>query len=137
VTAYLDSSVILRRLLGQPGGLHEWRLIRTGVSSRLTEVECLRTIDRLRLEQAIDEKKLTILREALYSVLATLEIVEVTREFSRVLPTRRRRLSARWTRFIWLLLSSGENVLAELWPWPLMTALWLREHVPTDFALSG
>lgn len=79
MTAYLDSSVILRRLLGQSGSLREWRLIRTGVSSRLTEVECLRTIDRLRLEQAIDEKKLTVVREALYSVLATLEIVEVTR----------------------------------------------------------
>ena len=79
MTVYLDSSVVLRRLLGQPGALREWRLVRTGVSSRLTEVECLRTLDRLRLEAALDERKLTAVREALYSVLATIEIVEITR----------------------------------------------------------
>jgi hypothetical protein len=79
MTVYLDSSVVLRRLLGQPGGLREWRLVRTGVSSRLTEVECLRTLDRLRLEAALDERRLVAAREALYAVLATFEIVEVTR----------------------------------------------------------
>jgi predicted nucleic acid-binding protein len=71
--------VVLRRLLGQKGGLREWRLIRTGVSSRLTEVECLRTLDRLRLEAGLDERRLALLRESLYSVLASLEIVELTR----------------------------------------------------------
>jgi len=76
---YLDSSVVLRRLLGQPGALREWRLIRTGVSSKLTEVECLRTLDRLRVEGALDEKKLATCREALYAVLATCETVELTR----------------------------------------------------------
>jgi predicted nucleic acid-binding protein len=79
VTAYLDSSVVLRRLLGQPGALREWRLVRTGVSSRIAEVECLRTLDRLRLEGAFDERRLAALREGLYHVLASLEIVEVTR----------------------------------------------------------
>jgi predicted nucleic acid-binding protein len=79
VTVYLDSSAILRRLLGQPGALREWRLVRTGVSSRLTEVECLRTLDRLRLEAGLDGQKLTALREALYAIVATLEIVELTR----------------------------------------------------------
>jgi uncharacterized protein len=76
---YLDSSVLLRRLLGQAGGLREWRHVRTGVSSRLTEVECLRTLDRLRTEGALDEKRLARLREAIYALLASLEIVEITR----------------------------------------------------------
>ncbi|HZL19323.1 MAG TPA: type II toxin-antitoxin system VapC family toxin [Polyangia bacterium] len=79
MTVYLDSSAILRRLLGQPGALREWRLVRTGVSSRLTEVECLRTLDRLRLEADLDGAKLAALREALYAILATLEIIELTR----------------------------------------------------------
>jgi PIN domain-containing protein len=79
MTVYLDSSVILRRLLGQPGALREWRLVRTGVASRLTEVECLRTLDRLRLEAGLSGKKLAALREALYAIVATLEIVELTR----------------------------------------------------------
>ena len=76
---YLDSSVLLRRLLGQADALREWRLVRTAVSSRLTELECLRTLDRLRLEAMLDEKRLAAAREAVFSALATFEIVELTR----------------------------------------------------------
>ncbi len=76
---YLDSSVIVRRLLRQPGSLPEWRLVRTAVSSRLTEVECLRTLDRLRWEALLTEAKLAALREACYAILGSVEIVEVTR----------------------------------------------------------
>jgi predicted nucleic acid-binding protein len=79
VIVYLDSSVVLRRLLGQANALREWRLVRTPVSSRLTELECLRTLDRLRLEAMLDEKKLAAAREAVYAILATFEIVELTR----------------------------------------------------------
>jgi hypothetical protein len=79
MTVYLDSSVILRRLLGQPDALREWRLVRTGVTSRLSEVECLRTLDRLRLDALLDERRLTVVREAVYAVMASLELVEVTR----------------------------------------------------------
>lgn len=79
MTVYLDSSVVLRRLLGQTGVLREWRLVRTGVASRLVEVECLRTLDRLRLAGELDERRLVTLRETLYSVLSTLELVEITR----------------------------------------------------------
>lgn len=79
MTAYLDSSVILRRVLGQPGALEEWRRLRRGVSSRLTEVECLRTLDRLRLDRTIDETTLARLREATHRILDSTEIVELTR----------------------------------------------------------
>ena len=77
--AYLDSSVLLRRLLGQPGGLREWRLVRTAVVSRLAEVECFKTLDRLRLQGGVEEARLADLREALHRMFASLEIVEVTR----------------------------------------------------------
>lgn len=76
---YLDSSVLLRRLLGQRGSLREWRLIRTGVSSRLAEVEGLRTLDRVRLELGLPDRRMAALREGLYRMLSSLEIVEVTR----------------------------------------------------------
>ena len=33
---YLDSSVLLRKVLGQPGALKEWGAIRTGVASALS-----------------------------------------------------------------------------------------------------
>lgn len=76
---YLDSSVLLRRLLGQKGALREWRLVRTGVSSRIAEVECLRTLHRLRREEGLGERRVAALHAGLYRILGAVEIVEVTR----------------------------------------------------------
>jgi predicted nucleic acid-binding protein len=80
--AYLDSSVLLRRLFGQEGALTEWSEIERGITSALVEVECLRTIDRLRLTSApasVAEHELAIRREAMFKLLARMETVEVTR----------------------------------------------------------
>ena len=51
MTAYLDSSVVLRIVLWEVGALREWRAVQRGVASALVELECLRTLDRLRLHQ--------------------------------------------------------------------------------------
>lgn len=77
--AYLDSSVLLRMVLGQPGALKEWRTIRLGVASAVVEVECLRTLDRLRLRHAISDEDIAIRREAIFRLLEAIEIVEPTR----------------------------------------------------------
>ena len=77
--AYLDSSVILRLVLGQRGRLRGWKEIKEGVASALVEVECLRTLDRLRLRGAIDDRVLAGRREAIYRLLEEIEIVEPTR----------------------------------------------------------
>ena len=77
--AYLDSSVLLRIVLGQKGRLKEWRSIDEGVASALVEVECLRTLDRLRLRGAITDHQLSIRREAIYRLIEEIEIVEPTR----------------------------------------------------------
>lgn len=77
--AYIDASVVLRLVLGQPGALAEWRRLDAGVASALAEVECLRTLDRLRLVQALPEEELARRRENVYDLLATLEVVEPTR----------------------------------------------------------
>ena len=76
--AYLDSSVILRIVLGQPGHLREWNRITTGVASGLIEVECLRTIDRLHLAGHLTADVAAVRREAVYLVMEALEIVELT-----------------------------------------------------------
>ncbi|HYC52100.1 MAG TPA: type II toxin-antitoxin system VapC family toxin [Gemmatimonadaceae bacterium] len=76
--AYIDSSVVLRIVFGQPGGLPEWGKITRGVTSGLLEVECLRTIDRLRLVGSLEEEDLVARREAVYRILEGLEIVEVS-----------------------------------------------------------
>lgn len=77
--AYLDSSVVLRVVLGQRGSLREWKAIETGVTSSLLEVECLRTLDRLRLLEGIAEGEIARRREAVYRTVEALTVIEPTR----------------------------------------------------------
>lgn len=76
---YLDSSVILRRILNQPNQLAEWPAITAGVTSALAEVECLRTLDRLRTERALAEAEIAPRREAVAALLRSVDIVGTTR----------------------------------------------------------
>jgi predicted nucleic acid-binding protein len=76
--AYVDSSVILRKLFGQPRALGEWRLIRRAVASALIEVECLRTIDRLRLAGGLSEDETARRRAAVYEMMESVELVYPT-----------------------------------------------------------
>ncbi len=52
--AYLDTSIILLLLLGQGKGF-DWRKWKAVYSSELFRLEARRTIDRLRLEWALDD----------------------------------------------------------------------------------
>ena len=76
--AYLDPSVLLRVLLGQPDRLAEWPDIELGVGSALVEVECLRALDRLRLREDLTPEDLAVRREAVYRLTAEMEVVEPT-----------------------------------------------------------
>jgi predicted nucleic acid-binding protein len=78
VIAYLDSSVLLRVILGQRNALKEWRSIEQGVASALVEVECLRTLDRVRLAEEFDDADVAARREAVYRLIEAMEIVELT-----------------------------------------------------------
>lgn len=75
--AYLDSSVLLRVILRQPGALKEWKTIDAGVASALAEVECLRTLDRFRLLARIGDSEIASRRETVYRLLDGMEVVEV------------------------------------------------------------
>ena len=77
--AYLDSSIVLRVVLGQRGMLREWKIIETGVASALLEVECLRTLDRLRLLEGIPDGEIARRREAVYRIVEALTVIEPTR----------------------------------------------------------
>lgn len=77
--AYLDASVVLRRVLGQANQLTEWPAITTGVASTLIEVECLRTLDRLRATQRLSAEDVAARREAAYRMLDEVELVELSR----------------------------------------------------------
>jgi predicted nucleic acid-binding protein len=91
VIAYLDSSVVLRIVLGQPDRLSEWGTITTGVGSGLVEVECLRTLDRLRFERMLTDDEVARRRETVYQIVERMEIVEpsgpVLRRASQSMPT--------------------------------------------------
>jgi predicted nucleic acid-binding protein len=91
VIAYLDSSVVLRVVLGQQDRLREWKAITHGVASALLEVECLRTIDRLRTMGALDPEDAVARREAVYRILEALELVELSpailRRAAQAMPT--------------------------------------------------
>lgn len=76
--AYLDSSVLLRLVLGQPGALREWSSIEQGVASALVEVECLRTIDRLRIRGHLDVRQAAERAEGVHRVLDELDLVALT-----------------------------------------------------------
>jgi predicted nucleic acid-binding protein len=74
--AYLDSSVLLRLILGQADKLEQWDEVELGIASALVEVECLRTLDRLRLRTAMSYEDLALRREAVYRLAEELELVE-------------------------------------------------------------
>jgi predicted nucleic acid-binding protein len=118
VIAYLDSSVLLRVVLGQPNALKEWRSIKQGVASRLVEVECLRTLDRIRITVEVEDKIIATRREAIFRLLETLEVVEPTgvvlSRASQPLPT----------------------VLGTLDAIHLSTALLWRERTGTDMVMA-
>ncbi len=77
--AYLDASVLLRVVFGQRNALKEWRTIELGVASALVEVECLRTLDRLRLAEGLGDNEIATRREAVFRLLEAMEVVEPTR----------------------------------------------------------
>ena len=116
--AYLDSSVLLRVVLGQPNALKEWRSIKQGVASRLVEVECLRTLDRIRSTVEVEDKIIATRREAIFRLFETLEVVEPTgvvlSRASQPLPT----------------------VLGTLDAIHLSTAMLWRERTGTDMVMA-
>lgn len=89
--AYLDSSTVLRVVLGQANSLKERRSITHGVASALIEVKCLRTLDRLRLAEGLNDAELAARRETVFRVLEAIDVVEMTRPVlsraSQPLPT--------------------------------------------------
>ncbi len=82
--AYVDSSVILRVVLGQPKRLRAWKQLSTGVVSTLVEVECLRTLDRLRLRESVSAHDVAVRRATVFELLSEMHEVVATRAvFSR------------------------------------------------------
>ena len=78
MNAYVDSSIILRLLFSEPGRLPEWADISYGLTSRLTEVECRRTIHRLRLQGRLTDAQAVAGHQAVYQILRSFAVADVT-----------------------------------------------------------
>jgi predicted nucleic acid-binding protein len=81
--AYLDASVVLRVVLGEPGRLAGWDGLDGAVASALTEVECLRTLDRLSRQGALSADEVADRRTAVYGLMEAVELVDVSRPVLR------------------------------------------------------
>ena len=88
---YLDSSVVLRPLLGQPKTLSAWGKWTTAYSSELLGVECRRAIDRLRLEGFYDDGQVAQAMEQLTRIERTIRQIRLSRSIiqgaAKTMPT--------------------------------------------------
>jgi predicted nucleic acid-binding protein len=82
VKAYIDASVLLRIVLGEPGALRAFKRVTRPISSELIRLECLRTIDRARLRRGIPGRDVA---ERRGEVLERLEGFDLVRVGERVL----------------------------------------------------
>jgi predicted nucleic acid-binding protein len=91
VTAYVDTSALLRLVLREPGALEDLRSYDALVSSELIAVESSRTIDRLRLQGALTVEEAAARLRAVTDWLEAIDLVllrpSVLSRASEPLPT--------------------------------------------------
>ena len=75
---YLDSSVVLRKILRQSESLPEWSRLKVSYSSRLLRLECLRTLDRMRLASSLTDEQLVECRNRLRQFLSQMGMIPLT-----------------------------------------------------------
>ena len=75
--AYVDSSVLLRLILRQPNALPEWRQVERAGSSVLLRLECLRTLDRLKVRAQLPDREIAEIRSTLLLLLDSIHLVEL------------------------------------------------------------
>ena len=76
---YLDASAVLRMVLGEPNALVDRGQFTGAVASALTEVECLRTLDRLARQELLSSDQVAERRMAVYQLLEEVELVDISR----------------------------------------------------------
>jgi len=74
---YVDSSVVLRRLLREPGAFERWSDWEWAVSSELLHVEAHRAINRLRLTRSMVDEEVAPLMAVFRSLTRVFEMVPI------------------------------------------------------------
>ncbi len=75
--AYVDSSVLLRKLFREPTPLAKWSSIEHAYASRLLVVEVSRVIDRCRLTGRLDDESVAQLHEERVRLMQSIDFVEL------------------------------------------------------------
>ena len=78
MNAYVDASVVLRIILGEPDPVSAWRTVDVAVSSELVRLECLRTVDRARIHGGLDDVEVARQRATVIDVVDRFDLVPVT-----------------------------------------------------------
>lgn len=77
MVTYLDTSIVLRVVFGEPAALEGWRTAPGPVTSRLTRTEALRTLDRRLAQRALPMSELAARRALVLDLLARVAQIEV------------------------------------------------------------
>ena len=75
VTAYVDASVLLRVVFGEPSPVSIWDRIGRALSSELVRIEALRTLDRKRLRDRLGDPVVAERRAEILEAIDALELV--------------------------------------------------------------
>lgn len=75
--ALVDTSVLVRKLFGEPNPLAEWSSIDEAYASRMLVVELGRVIDRSRLAGTIDDEQVAELHDEARRLLRSIDIMEL------------------------------------------------------------
>lgn len=77
MNVYVDSSVLLRIVLGEPRRLQVWGRISQAVSSELIRLECLRTLDGARITLRLEDEVVAERRAAVLDVIQGFSLIPV------------------------------------------------------------
>jgi predicted nucleic acid-binding protein len=83
VIVYLDTSIVLRVLFGQPGAFARWGRWTAAFTSELLGVEARRAVDRLRLDGALDDAGVIAMQDAIARTERSLALVPISRAVLR------------------------------------------------------
>lgn len=76
---YVDSSVVCRVVMCQPDRLVHLEADALRLTSQLTQLECLRAIDKARLDEGLDQDEILARRLALFQQLRRMSKVAIAR----------------------------------------------------------
>lgn len=74
---YIDSSVLLRVVFNEKHTLKEFFKLDYAISSELLRIECLRSIDRYRILNHLNDSKYVEFMDAFYTLLEGIELIQL------------------------------------------------------------